>query len=168
MWLFDTDANAHVRYKASRVRTWIDSNYRYTETSYFSVTRGGSLGFENVPVDGSTKMDDTLMESIEPFDLSAAVDFRTAYLAGYLADKYDVSAAESIRRANECIKHSTEAVFADTVQGYATVIPTSTSIHLQDGSIIGITFGGDLMQINNKMYQVDRNISDLFSAVIHP
>jgi hypothetical protein len=42
------------------------------------------------------------------------------------------------------------------------------TIHLQDGSIIGITFGGDLMQINNKMYQVDRNISDLFSAVIHP
>lgn len=41
-------------------------------------------------------------------------------------------------------------------------------VYLQDGSSIGITFGGDLMQINNKMYQVDRNISDLFSAVIHP
>ena len=133
VWLFDTDADAHVRYKASRVRSWSDSNYDYTETSYFSVTRGGSIGFENVPVDGSTKMDDTLMESIEPFDLSAAVDFQTAYLSGYLADKYDVDADESVQRANERIRRSTEDAFAATVQGYATVTPTATSIRLQNG-----------------------------------
>ena len=42
------------------------------------------------------------------------------------------------------------------------------TLYLQDGSRIGITFGGNIMQVNNKMYQVDRNISDLFSAVIHP
>ena len=133
VWLFDTDANAHVRYKASTVRTWSDSDYNYTETSYFSVIRGGSIGFADVPVDGSTKMDDTLMESIEPFDLSAAVDFQTAYLSGYLADKYDVDADESVQRANERIRRSTEEAFAATVQGYATVTPTSTSIRLQNG-----------------------------------
>ena len=52
MWLFDTDANAHVRYKATRTRTWSDSEYNYTETSYYSVCRSGGIGFENVPVDG--------------------------------------------------------------------------------------------------------------------
>ena len=133
VWLFDTDADAHVRYKASTVRTWSDSDYNYTETSYFSVIRGGSIGFADVPVDGSTKMDDTLMESIEPFDLSAAVDFQTAYLSGYLADKYDVDAEESVQRANERIRRSTEEAFAATVQGYATVTPTSISIRLQNG-----------------------------------
>jgi hypothetical protein len=133
VWLFDTDANAHVRYKASTVRTWSDSDYNYTETSYFSVIRGGSIGFADVPVDGSTKMDDTLMESIEPFDLSAAVDFRTAYLSGYLADKYDVDADESVQRANERIRRSTEEAFSATVQGYATVTPTATSIRLNNG-----------------------------------
>ena len=133
MWLFDTDADAHVRYKASTVRTWSDSDYNYTETSYFSVTRGGSIGFADVPVDGSTKMDDSLMESIEPFDLSAAVDFRTAYLSGYLADKYDVDAEERVQRANERIKRSTEDAFAATVQGYSTVMPTSSSIRLNNG-----------------------------------
>ena len=49
------------------------------------------IGFDNVPVDGSTNIDDALMESIEPFDISEAVDFKTAYLNGYLADKYDIS-----------------------------------------------------------------------------
>ena len=133
VWLFDTDADANVRYKATRTRSWSDSDYNYTETSYFSVTRGGSLGFADVPVDGSTKMDDTLMESIEPFDLSAAVDFQTAYLSGYLADKYDVDADASIQRANERIRRSTEDAFAATVQGYTTVMPTATSIRLQNG-----------------------------------
>ncbi len=132
-WLFDADAEANIRYKATRVRAWSDSAYNYTETSFFSVSRGGSIGFEHVPVDGSEKMPAALMESIEPFDFSEAVDFQTAYLAGYLADKYDVDADESIERANERIKKSTENAFASTVEGYATVTPESTGIRLQNG-----------------------------------
>lgn len=133
-WLFDADADAHLRYKVSRVRSWSDSQYNYTETSYFAVVRAGQLGFERVPVDGSSKMDDTLMEAIEPFDFSQAVDFQTAYLAGYLADKYDVNAEQSIERANERIRKSTEQAFENTVQGFTTVIPESTNIQLANGS----------------------------------
>ena len=73
------------------------------------------------------------MESIEPFDFTGAVDFQTAYLAGFLADKYDVDSEQSIERANERIKKSTENAFASTVQGYATVLPDATSIRLQNG-----------------------------------
>lgn len=133
VWLFDTDVDAHVRYRATRIRRWSDSNYYYTETSHFSVTRGGGIGFENVPVDGSTKMEDALMESIEPFDLSDAVDFQTAYLSGYLADKYDVDAKASIERANQRIRESTQDAFAATVQGYSSVVPVSSRIRLQNG-----------------------------------
>ena len=132
VWLFGADARGLVQYKASRTRHWSDSSYNYTETSYFRVVRAGGLGFEHVPVDGSTKMDDALMESIEPFNIAEAVDFQTAYLAGYLADKYDVDSESSIQRANERIKQSTEEAFASTVRGYTTVIPTSTNISLEN------------------------------------
>ncbi|MGM9635156.1 MAG: hypothetical protein ACI3YE_03295 [Candidatus Avispirillum sp.] len=132
-WLFDADADAHIRYKATRVRVWSDRDYDYTETSFFSVVRGGSIGFQRVPVDGSSKMPDDLMESIEPFYFEDAVDFHTAYLAGYLADKYDVDAEASVERANERIKNSTADAFAQTVQGYATVTPEASGIHLQNG-----------------------------------
>ena len=50
------------------------------------IHRGGSVGFEHVPVDGASKMPDDLMESVEPYDYSDALDFQTAYLAGYFAD----------------------------------------------------------------------------------
>lgn len=131
-WLFDADANASTRYKATRVRTWSDSRYIYTETQHYHVSRGGTLSFAAVPVDGSTKLEDALMESVEPFDLDEAVDFSPAYLAGYLADRYDVASENSAQRANERIKKSTADAFAATVTGYSTVIPVSTGIQLQN------------------------------------
>ncbi len=132
-WLFDADVDAHIRYKATRIRAWSDSKFDYTETSYFNVTRGGNIGFEKVPVDGSTKMDDTLMEAIEPFDFSEVVNFQTAYLAGFLADKYDVDSEESIDRANGRIRKSTEEAFASTVNGYTSVTPVFSNIALHNG-----------------------------------
>lgn len=133
VWLYEADANADLRWKATRTRTWSDSNYIYTETQHYSVTRGGTIGFERVPVDGSAKMDDTLMESIEPFDFSQAVDFQTAYLSGYLADKYDVDSEQSVARANERIRRSTEEAFTATVGGYTTMVPVSNHVSLQNG-----------------------------------
>lgn len=132
-WLFDAEVQADVRYRATRVNRWSDSQYRYTETSYFAVNRAGMVAFDKVPVDGSTKMDDTLMESVEPFNINEAVDFQTAYLAGYLADKYDMTAEESILRANERIKASTEEAFRETVTGFDTVTPEYTQISLTNG-----------------------------------
>ena len=132
-WLFDTDVDAQVRYRATKVHTWSDSDYDYTETSHFMVHRGGSVGFEHVPVDGSSKMADDLMESIEPYNISDAVHFQTAYLAGYVADKYDVTAEESVDRANQRVKRSTEEVFAETVEGYTTVTPENTNVQFHGG-----------------------------------
>ena len=131
-WLFEADAQASIRYKATRVRSWSDSRYYYTETQHYHVSRGGTLGFQAVPVDGSSKLADDLMESVEPFSLADAVPFNAAYLAGYMADRYDVDAEQSISRANERIKKSTADAFASTATGYSTLIPVSTGIQLQN------------------------------------
>lgn len=132
-WLFDAAVDVNARYNATKVRSWSDSNYNYTETSHYLVSRQGDIGFESVPVDGASKMPDDLMESVEPFYLQDAVDFQTAYLTGYLADKYDVDANRCVVRANERIKKSTEAAFAGTVKGYHSVSVQSSSVHLKSG-----------------------------------
>lgn len=132
-WLFDADVSANVQYKATKIRRWSDSSYKYTETSFFAVNRAGMVAFDSVPVDGSTKMDDTLMEAVEPFNIKEAVDFQTAYLAGYLADKYDVTSEQSVLRANERIKKSTENAFLSTVNGYDSVTTEFSQINLQNG-----------------------------------
>lgn len=132
-WLFDTDVTARIRYKATRVNTWEDSNYRYKETKYFGVVRGGKISFDKVPVDGSSKMDDTLMESLEPYKFKEATPFQTAYLAGYMADKYDVDAEASVSRANERVKRATEDAFRNTVIDYDSVEVENSSIQLHNG-----------------------------------
>ena len=131
-WLFNSRANAHIKYRATKVRTWSDKNYIYTDTSFYSVVRKGTLDFENIPVDSSSKINNDITESLEPFDMSQAVDFQTAYLSGYLADKYDVSEDKSIERANQRVSKSTENEFSSTVSGYTTVQTENVNIQLNN------------------------------------
>jgi len=134
-WMFDCDCDAAITYNAQKVMHWSDANYNYTKTDYYKLFRKGSVGFANIPVDGSSKTDDAYMEAVEPYNYTDAVDFNGAYLSGYLADKYDVSAEESIERANERVKNSTVSAFNDTTAGYMTVIPESTNVSFSDGKI---------------------------------
>ena len=133
VWLFDAEADGSMLYKAEKIRRWSDNNFSYIERKYYSVKREGNVAFELVPVDGSTKMQDELMESIEPFNFKDAVDFQTAYLSGYLADRYDVSAEDSIARANERIKRTTQQIFDSTGQGYDSVTRESGNINCSNG-----------------------------------
>lgn len=122
-------------FNAERIATWSDTEYNYTKTDHYKLYRGGGIGFANIPVDASKKIDNTYMEAIEPFDYSDAVEFNTAYLTGYLADKYDVSSDECVERANERVKSSTVSALASTVTGYQTVIPEHTRVSFSDGKI---------------------------------
>jgi len=131
-WLFDADADAEMRFHATRLRSWSDRNFHYTETRYYRLYRDGMIRFENVPVDGSQKMPDDVMESLEPFDTSQAVPFKKAYLTGFFADRYDVSAADSVGRANERVKNSTVQAFSQTTGGYAGVNCSGSNIRLHN------------------------------------
>lgn len=134
VWLFDSEADADITYEGTKTRVWEDEDYTYTETSYFEINRSGSAAFENVPVDGSSKMADDLMESIEPFYIEDAVDFKTAYLAGYFADRYDIDLEASIDRANQRMQQSTEDAFASSVIGYETVSPKFSRVRLSNAN----------------------------------
>jgi uncharacterized membrane protein YgcG/DNA-directed RNA polymerase subunit RPC12/RpoP len=134
-WLFSADVNADIHYQATKTRVWSSRDYRYTETSHFDVFRSGGIAFDAIPEDGASKIDDDMMESIEPFDLRGAVDFQTAYLAGYIADKYDVDAQTSIARANVRIHNSTEEAFRSTVNGFGSVSSTGSRIQLYNAAV---------------------------------
>ena len=132
-WLYGADVSAHYNFKATKVRSWRSGNREFTETTHYRLERAGGLSFDDVPVDGSTKMDDAMMESIEPFDMKAAVPFQTAYLSGYYADKYDVDAKQSIDRANARIKNSTQEAFTATANGYGAITTESSSVQIHNG-----------------------------------
>ncbi len=134
-WLFDCDADGTVHFNATRVSSWRSGDYRYTKTSHFLVIRGGQMAFEKIPVDATTKMPDEYMDSLEPFDYGEMTEFSSAYLSGFLADRYDVSAKDSTPRATNRVKQSLQDTLRSTVHGYATVTVKSTDIHTSNSSV---------------------------------
>lgn len=129
-WLYDCAGSFYGRYKATRVKHWSDSNYRYTKTSHFLLTRNAVADFSGIPLDGSSKMEDAIMESIEPFDYSKIVDFHTAYLSGFLADRYDVEAAAGEPRIRERVDRTIDDLLAPSFVGYTSVLPTQKSLQV--------------------------------------
>ncbi len=132
VWLFDADSDGVARFKATKIRTWMDTKNKYTDTRYYDVIREGNFSFYNVPVDGSSNMPDELMQSVEPFDFNDAVDFQTAYLSGFLADRYDVSAEDNVEIANSRIRQTTIDALKSTISGYNTVTLENSSVNLKN------------------------------------
>lgn len=134
-WMFDGEAEGNAVYDATKTRVYTRDDIETTETQHFSVYRSGTLQFEKVPVDGSSKMNDDYMDSIEPFDYSELKPFSTAYMPGYLADKYDVSAQDSEKRADTRCENSLMSELRATIAGYSTCVPVSKNIHIKPGKV---------------------------------
>jgi DNA-directed RNA polymerase subunit RPC12/RpoP len=127
-WLYSATESFSGQYECTKVRTWSDSKYNYTETKYYDVVRQGTEDFANVPVDGSKEMPDDLMESLEPFDTSTMVPFNMGYLAGFLANKYNVDAETDKPRAMQRMRNSVIEDFKKTINQYSSVRPINENV----------------------------------------
>lgn len=134
-WMYDADVNAAARFRGTRTRSWTEGDYQVTETSYYAIVRGATMGFDNVPVDGSTKVDTAMMQSIEPFDMSKAVSFEMAYLSGYFADKYNITSEQSAKIAYSRMKESAKDALEATVTGFDSVDYEDLRIDLHKSDI---------------------------------
>lgn len=133
-WLYDCRADFSGTYKATRMHHWTDGNYNYTKTDHFQLRRCADAQFAKIPMDGSRKMDDAIMESIEPYDYSGITEFDTAYLSGFLAEKYDVESREGEPRIRERVDASMNAMVSQSMMGYATTIPVQRSLNISESA----------------------------------
>ena len=134
-WMYDGEASGSVQFHATTVHKYTSGDYEITETSHYDVRRAGSIAFEKIPVDASSKMPDDYMDSIEPYDYTELKPFSTAYLPGFLADKYDVSVEDSRDRANRRCAGSLVNALEKTVTGYTSCNETGRSIQLKRGKV---------------------------------
>ncbi len=134
-WLFDGQGDGDISYHATRSFSAQEGDYLVTTTEHYNVRRVGNVSFERIPVDASSKMPDDYMDSIEPFDYSELQPFSTAYLPGFLADKYDVLAEDCAVRADQRATQTTIDALSDTVSGYESCTPTSSEIQLRRGQV---------------------------------
>ena len=134
-WMFGGEAEGSADYEGLISTTYTRGDYRITETQHYDVRRAGSIAFEKVPVDASSKMPDDHMDSIEPYDYTGLKPFSTAYLPGFLADKYDVSVEDSRDRADSRCTATLEAALRGNTGEYDTCLPRGQSIRLRRGKV---------------------------------
>lgn len=134
-WLFTSDADVSAEMTGQKVTSHTHGNERITTTRYYKVHRAGSLSFEKIPADGARKMPDDYMDAIEPFDFSKMKPFSTAYMPGYLVDKFDVSAEECSARADARMKTTAVDEMLKDAKGYSTVSIDSSKVNIRHGKI---------------------------------
>ena len=134
-WLYDANTTGDLNYLAQKVHSYRDGDYRIDRAEHFDVQRSGTIQFIQVPVNGSTKMPDTHMDAIEPFDYRELAVFSTAYLPGFLADKYDVDSVQCRQRMEHRIKNSTKKALEGTIHGYTSKSSAGEYIDVQHSAV---------------------------------
>lgn len=131
-WLYDINSKVQVSATATRIKTYTRGNYIYTDTSYYDVYRNIDINYIKVPVDASEKMNDELMDKLEPYDYSQLKDFNTPYLAGYIAEKYNFNSKELLPRISDRIKQYSSNYVKSTITGYNSVNTTHQNMDIKD------------------------------------
>ena len=121
-WVFTGDVTGTLTYDAQTSSSSRRGDYIITKTNHYMLERDAALSFDNLPVDASGRMEDRLMDSLEPFDSSETKPFDMRYLAGFTADRFDQKKSDIAARAEKRMKNTTYAlVNARAGSGYGSV-----------------------------------------------
>lgn len=131
-WLYDLHSNGEANALCTRVRRYTRGDYIYTETKHYNVYRKVSLNYSKVPADASAKLDDTLMDKLEPFNYSDLKDFNMPYLAGYLAETYNYNSKELFPRIKQKVHKYVDQYISSTIVGYSTTSYTNKDINIRN------------------------------------
>ena len=133
-WLFNGEVDVDMDLEATSENSYEQLNEMVTETKHYRLHREGTVPFERIPADGSSKMPDDYMDSIEPFDYSEMKPFSTAYLPGYLAEKYDVTVEECAQRADERARNTARSAIVSSA-GFSDASPIREDLQLHRGKV---------------------------------
>ena len=120
-WLYDVNGRGEIVAHGKKVRHYTSGDYDVTETRHYNIYRKVSLNFNNIPADASEKMPDDMMDKLEPYTYGNLTDFKTPYLSGYLAEKYNYTDKELFPRIKEKTSHYIDQYVQNTMTGYTTV-----------------------------------------------
>ncbi len=154
-WLFDCTVEGEVNFRGDRVSRTETSRESIVTTYQYLIERQGQMSFENVPVDASKKMQDDVMDSIEPYDFSKMVPFNGAYLSGFVADRFDSDPDQEIPRANSRVINSTLAGIESTVTDFSSVTEHSNNLRMYDARVKYVLLPAYIIncQYGGKKYQ---------------
>ena len=131
-WLYDINVSGNLDMMGNIVTTWSSGDTHYTKTDKYEILRGGMMDYSNVPVDASTRFDNNIMNSIEPFDFKELIPYNHAYLSGFYAEKYDEEGDNNYKEASERTLNSTRVRLKNTAAKYSSLIVTKDTLETKE------------------------------------
>ncbi len=113
-WLFSGDLSMEGNYKAADYKR--DDKGNRICTGRYEVERKGNISFEKVPADASKRMDDALMDSVEPYQMDGMKNFSLTYLPGFMAERFDVDMKDDKERTNKRVENTLSAAVQKTIK----------------------------------------------------
>ncbi|MBP5260709.1 MAG: hypothetical protein J6Z43_01130 [Clostridiales bacterium] len=117
-WLFDVDYFLDIKSECRKDSVSHSGNKTTTTMRYYNVTNKGKYMWRKIPFDGETRIDDALMEAIEPYNYSQLIPYDYKYLPGFFADKYDQDVEALRARAIKRVKAYQNTKFKELTKKY--------------------------------------------------
>ena len=127
-WLYDINVSGDLNMTGEIVTHWSVGDTHYTKSDKYRVVRGGSMDYLNIPVDGSSKFDNNIMNSIEPFNFAELVPYNHAYLSGFYAERFDESDEKNFPEASIRAVNSTRERLRNDAAKYTSKIITKDTL----------------------------------------
>ena len=130
-WVFDGTLSGTLSFRADRTGAiYRQGDYEVTEIEHFRLLRDVTAVFKDLPVDASGRIDDALMDSLEPFDMADVKPFDMRYLAGFTADRFDRMKDDMAQRAKGRMLSTADSMIAShATSGYEHAVRTGGDLN---------------------------------------
>ena len=120
-WLYSLFVDGKTSFECEKVSSRRSGDYKITTHQVYNVIVDSDSQFSYVPVDASVKLDNQLMDSLDPYSLQKIVDYNPAYMAGYFAEQFDESPEKTFDRGKEKIVKAVKNLAISKINGYSSI-----------------------------------------------
>ncbi|KIR03112.1 YdjG [Lachnospiraceae bacterium TWA4] len=88
-WMFDYHTKGRFEAHCENIRMMTKGDTEYTYTRHYEVIRDLEVDYDKLPLDASKRLDDDMMDKLEPFNCEDLKPFSMEYLSGFQSERYD-------------------------------------------------------------------------------
>jgi len=124
-FLHSANLDASCNIQAENIQSSRRGDDKVEHHSVYRIDLDMNGSYEKIPTDASKKIENKLMDNLEPFDLKVLTDFNPAFMAGYFAEQPDEKAEDTIDRASNRMESAMKEKMKEVAGNYSQKTMTS-------------------------------------------
>lgn len=126
-WWADCKVNIDYVAEGRNIRVWRVGDMEYTETKKYEIVRKGIVDIKNIGEVAFTKIDNNLLNGVQPYNDGDAIDFSMVYLSGFFAEQYDVDKDKIKPKLENRLDGYSSSFINESISGFTMVNPTKNN-----------------------------------------